>query len=90
MYRALELTKTFRKDLDKLRFTSEHYAKYIIYLGDLLELKPLPPEARDHKLKGDFSDCREFHISGDLLVIYKINNEILQLIRIGNHSELFS
>jgi len=89
MHRKLDLTKTFRKDLEKLRFTNEHYTKYIIYLGNLLENKLLPPEARDHKLKGEWGDCREFHVSGDLLVIYRLDNDTLQLIRIGNHSELF-
>ncbi len=89
MHRKLDLTKTFRKDLEKLRFTNEHYAKYIVYLGNLLESKPLPPEALDHKLNGEWGDCREFHVSGDLLVIYRQDGDTLQLIRIASHSELF-
>ncbi len=31
----------------------------------------------------------EFHISGDVLVVYKIKNNELWLIRIGSHNEVF-
>jgi mRNA interferase YafQ len=60
--------------------------KVIVYLAKLIEDKPLPKEALDHPLKGEYKDCREFHISGDLLVIYFIIDDTLNLIRIGSHS----
>ena len=49
----------------------------------------LPIEAKDHHLTGEWKDTKEFHISGDLLVIYIINDNTLQLLRIGTHSQLF-
>jgi mRNA interferase YafQ len=49
----------------------------------------LPPEARDHHLSGQWNNAREFHISGDLIVIYMIVDDELILIRIGSHSQLF-
>jgi len=49
----------------------------------------LPLEARDHTLVGNYSDFKEFHISGNLLLIYFIENDIIQLTRIGTHSQLF-
>ena len=85
----LEVTKVFKKDLKKIDFSNKHYAKYIVYIGMLLRGETLPKEAKDHQLKGSFSDYREFHVSGDLLVIYKIENNTLYLARIGSHSELF-
>ena len=81
--------KLFVKDLRKVRLNDQHFEKYILYLAKLIEGKPLPPEALDHPLKGEYKDCREFHISGDLLVIYMITDETLNLIRIGSHSQLF-
>jgi len=54
-----------------------------------LKEKPLPPEAKDHKLIGNFKEFRELHISGDLLLIYSIENNILKLVRIGTHAQLF-
>jgi mRNA interferase YafQ len=43
----------------------------------------------EYNLQGNYSDYREFHISGDLLVIYKVEGDTLKLVRIGTHSELF-
>jgi len=89
MYRSVELTRGFRRDINNLRFSNEHYVKYVIYLSKLLSKEPLPPEALDHALKGEWQDFREFHISGDLLVIYRIDGDVISLARIGTHSELF-
>jgi len=86
---GLERTKVFKKDISKLKFSNQHYAKYILYLGTLLDEKTLPTEAKDHELKGNWQGYREFHVSGDLLLIYKIENETLYLVRIGSHSQLF-
>lgn len=51
----------------------------------------LPKGFQDHKLNGELSAYRECHIKGDLLLIYKIEKEILVLIliNIGAHSQLF-
>ena len=81
--------KTFKKDYQKLKIPDKQYAKYIKYLSLLLEGKELPLEARDHSLIGNYSGFREFHIGGDLLVIYCIEDDIIRLTRIGTHSQIF-
>jgi len=81
--------KIFIKELRNAKLSDQHFLKYIVYLAKLIEGNPLPEEALDHALKGEYSDCREFHISGDLLVIYFIVDDTLNLIRIGSHSQLF-
>ena len=60
-----------------------------LYISMLLNSEELPAEARDHFLTDEWKDAKEFHISGDLLVIYMITDETLQLLRIGTHSQLF-
>ena len=89
MYYTLERSKSFLKDIKKIGFSDQHYSKYALYLSKLLSKEKLPKEAKDHQLKGSWSDFREFHISGDLLVIYMIKDDVLRLVRIGTHSELF-
>jgi mRNA interferase YafQ len=81
--------KLFIKDLRDTKLSDQHFSKYILYLAKLIEQQPLPKEALDHPLKGEYKDCREFHISGDILVIYFIKDETLNLIRIGSHAQLF-
>ncbi|HEF9599128.1 TPA: type II toxin-antitoxin system YafQ family toxin [Campylobacter coli] len=49
----------------------------------------LEPKYKDHQLKGEFKDFRECHIFGDLVIIYKRDDKILSLYRIGRHQDLF-
>jgi mRNA interferase YafQ len=86
----VERHKQFIKDMKKIKFSDKHYSRYVIYLSNLIQKKPLPSEAHDHSLKGNFAGYREFHVSGDLLVVYMVEDETLKLIRIGSHSEVFS
>jgi mRNA interferase YafQ len=81
--------KSFRKDYQKLKISDKQYEKYIKYLSLLLGEQSLPAEARDHNLIGNYLGFREFHIGGDVLVIYCIEDEILRLTRIGTHSQLY-
>ena len=82
--------KTFLKDLQRVRLSDKHFSRFILYVAKLIEQTPLPAEARNHPLKGDYAGHHEFHISGDVLVIYKISGDELWLLRLGSHSELFS
>ncbi len=81
--------KTFKKDYQKLKISDKQYAKYIKCLSLLLEGKALPSEAKNHNLIGNYSGFKEFHIGGDLLVVYCVEDDILRLTRIGTHSQLF-
>jgi mRNA interferase YafQ len=51
---------------------------------------PLPEKNRDHALAGEWRDHRDCHLKPDLLFIYrKPDADILQLVRLGSHSQLF-
>ena len=43
---------------------------------------------KKNMLKGEYKGCMECHIEGDFLLIW-IDGEIIDLLRIGSHSELF-
>jgi len=50
---------------------------------------PLPLANVDHPLLGEWDDHRDCHIKPDLILIYrKPDDEHLDLIRLGSHSEL--
>lgn len=85
----ISVHKVFTKDIAKAKLNPTNTAKLFMYISLLLEEKTLPGESRDHELTGEYKDTREFHISGDLLVVYRIDNDTLQLLRIGTHSQLF-
>jgi len=50
---------------------------------------PLPRQNFDHPLSGEWADHRDCHIKPDLVLIYrKPDDENLELVRLGSHSEL--
>ena len=81
--------KHFRKDELKAKLTDEQYQKRLEYLSLILKNEPLPIEANDHSLNGEYKGFREFHLSGDMLIIYTVKDDILYLQRIGTHNQLF-
>ncbi len=91
--RRIERTAAFRRD-----FKREKKGQYRRDLDSLLsgvvvllaEDTPLLEKNRDHGLGGDWQDHRECHLKPDLVLIYrKPNAQVLQLVRMGSHSELF-
>jgi mRNA interferase YafQ len=50
---------------------------------------PLPRRNFDHPLSGEWNDHRDCHIKPDLVLIYrKPDDDSLELVRLGSHSEL--
>ena len=56
----------------------------------LIEDKPIPPEYKDHPLKGNWTHHRDSHIEPDWLLIYKIDGDDLYFVRTGTHADIFS
>lgn len=81
--------KKFINDLKKANLSNSQFEKMIKYFNLFLEDKELPQEAKDHSLSGEWKDFREFHLGGDMLVIYHKDDEKITLARIGTHSQLF-
>jgi mRNA interferase YafQ len=87
----IKIDKQFKKDFRKANLKAQIIEKLFNFVSLKSQKIELPAEAKDHNLKGEWQDTREFHLSGDLLVIYQIDeeNQILKLLRIGTHSQLF-
>ncbi|MDR0579427.1 MAG: type II toxin-antitoxin system YafQ family toxin [Campylobacteraceae bacterium] len=88
---SIEFTTQYKKDYKKLLKQGYERVKLEKVLDALLEGKSLEARYSDHQPKGIYKDCRECHISPDVLLIYKKEDNILILtcIRLGSHSELF-
>jgi len=48
----------------------------------------LPERYRLHKLSGQYNDCWGCHIEPDWMLVYRLNDEEIALVRTGTHSEL--
>lgn len=84
-------TSRFQKDLKRLRKRGYDMDLLTGILKQLAAGQALAPSYRDHPLVGDYSGCRECHITPDWLLIYEIDGGelFLYLTRTGTHSDLF-
>ena len=90
--RRIERTRQFKRDY-KREARGRHRAALDEALLPVLQTlacdQPLALWFRDHGLTGQWADHRDCHIRPDLVLIYrKPGEEVLQLVRMGSHSEL--
>jgi mRNA interferase YafQ len=89
--RVSDHTKLFLKDWARLSHSGRydmHRCKEVMLLL-IANDGPLGPEWLDHALKGDWVDHRECHIGGDFLLIYQIEGNLINFVRVGSHADLF-
>jgi len=90
--RTIEWTSQFKRDY-KREGKGQHRATLDVELFPIVEAlandQRLDPRYRDHALTGDWKDYRDCHIKPDMVLIYrKPDDVVLQLVRLGSHSEL--
>ena len=90
--RRIERTGQFKRDYKreaKGRHSATLDAALIPIVKALACDQPLEPRHRDHALTGEWGDHRDCHVKPDLVLIYrKPDGTLLQLVRLGSHSEL--
>jgi mRNA interferase YafQ len=82
-----------KRDVKRLTKRKYDMTKLTSTLNLLLEEKPMPPEYRDHQLKGKLSDFSECHVDGegDWLLMYQVFEDelVLSASATGTHQDLF-
>ncbi|EIC23794.1 type II toxin-antitoxin system RelE/ParE family toxin [Thiorhodovibrio frisius] len=90
--RRIERTSQFKRDY-KQEVKGQHRATLEADLVPVVRMlasdDPLPPRLHDHALADTWQDHRDCHVKPDLVLIYrKPDDAVLQLVRLGSHSEL--
>lgn len=90
--RTIEQTTQFRRDY-KREAKGPHrqtlQGDFVALISALMNDLPLAEKHRDHALTGTWKDHRDCHIKPDMVLIYrKLGGDVLQLVRVGSHSEL--
>jgi len=87
---SLEYSTQFKKDFKKV---TRRPIPDILEVGGVISMlqrdEPLDDKHVDHPLAGNWQGFRDCHVKPDLVLIYKVSGGVLQLARIGSHSELF-
>ena len=89
--RTFSRTSQFKKDVKLAGRRGQNLAKLKAVLDLLIEGEVLPPQYKDHPLRGNFAGSRDCHVEADWILIYTLteNNTHVRLERTGTHSDLF-
>lgn len=86
----LNASKKFRRDY-KLCLKRGYNMRLLQTIIDTLRIpESLSIKNRDHNLSGNHAGERECHIDPDWILIYRVNDDELYLIRTGTHSDLLN
>jgi len=93
--RAADYAKSFLKDWQRLsragRYDMHRLKEVMLML--IANQAPLGPEWLDHPLGGDWAGHREYHVGGDYLLVYKLDDSakpaLIVFVRAGSHADLF-
>lgn len=88
----LRFTTRFKKHLKQIaKRNIDNVRKINDVVNSLQQGKTLEARFKDHALVGNWTGHRECHILPDLLLIYKIEENILilELVDTGSHADLF-
>ena len=87
---TLDYSSQFKKDFKKVTKMS---IPDVVEVGNVISTlqrgQALEPKHVDHSLSGNWAGFRDCHIKPDLVLIYRADDNYLQLARIGSHSDLF-
>ena len=90
--REVRYTARFKRDYRREN-SGQHSKRLDTLLMEVVNLlaadTPLPRRNVDHTLSGEWKDFRDCHLRPDLILIYrKTDDNGLELVRLGSHSEL--
>jgi mRNA interferase YafQ len=89
--RTFSRTSQFKKDVKRADRRGEDLAKLREVMELLIDGESLPPEFKDHPLRGNFAGSRDCHIEPDWVLIYTLTEDgsHVRFERTGTHSDLF-
>ncbi|CDF99614.1 type II toxin-antitoxin system RelE/ParE family toxin [Avibacterium paragallinarum] len=91
--KEIEMAKEFKRDLVQLAKKAPHlfvHPRYLEVMHCLTNGLTLPAEYKNHPLKNNLKGYMDCHILNDLVLIYKIEQQCLKLVRLNTHSEVFA
>lgn len=81
-------TARFRRSSKKMAKRDKSSEKLKTVIEYILK-RNIPAKYKDHALQGGWIGHRECHIESDWLLIYRFEKEILVLVDMGSHANMF-
>jgi mRNA interferase YafQ len=89
MARDLRTTSAFERDLRRVAKQGKDLDKLEMIVDNLQAGEPLPARCRPHPLRGTWVGYWDCHVEPDWILLYRLTDEALILVRTGSHAELF-
>jgi mRNA interferase YafQ len=87
---TLDYSTQFKKDFKKItKKPIQDIIEVSNVISELQKGRILEAKYVDHPLSGNWDGFRDCHIKPDLVLIYRIYENTLQLARIGSHNDVF-
>ena len=88
--KEIRKTSQFKKDFKRFSRNMEKVKTLMCIVEKLQNGEVIPDEFYPHPLKGEWKNYMECHIGDDYLLIwYDKEENVVELVRLGSHSELF-
>ena len=91
--KKLTLTNRYKRQWKEVStYSSYDDALLKEYITKLQNNEKLPEKVKDHKLadhsRSEYQGCRDFHLTPDIVVVYKIDKDNVELVAIDKHNKL--
>lgn len=91
--RIIDYSSNAKKDIRKLRSSPRFDQKLFVELLNMIaDGQSLPQQYNDHKMskvsRPEYMGCRDFHLKGNLCVIYELTDDVVYVKRVGSHQDL--
>ena len=82
-------TSAFERDLRRVRKHGKDLDKLEVVVNLLQAQEQLPSRCRPHSLRGSWEGHWDCHLEPNWLLLYRVTDTELILVRTGSHAELF-
>jgi mRNA interferase YafQ len=86
---AVRTTNSFERDLRRAKKQGKDLDKMEAVVNLLQIGATLPARCRPHPLRGNWTGFWDCHVEPDWILLYRVTEEALVLVRTGSHAELF-
>ena len=89
----IKIEKAFKKDIARDKksglYNEEDFELLKMMITDLQNEQEIDEKFKRHPLKGNMKGFESIHLKGDWLLIFKVDDEFLNLIMLGKHMQVY-
>ena len=98
--REIVFSTKFKKDIKHFKNNQKVLDEIFAIIELLANDKPMPEKCVPHQLQGEYKGVTDCHVRPDVILLYRLKDTIkdgnvitelslLELLRVGSHSQLF-